>query len=101
MIGEAAVGGELSKREGVLFHWWSFSSKRNEKLLAVLPRYKVNMNFKHHILVGCLFEKMFRIHKASMRIQGIMIGEAAIDFSTGFFSFTVATTLCYWKQRPS
>ena len=45
------IGGELSKRQGVLFHWRSLSSKRNEKLLAVLPRYKVYMNFKHHILV--------------------------------------------------
>ena len=24
--------GELSKREGVLFHWWLFSSKRNDEL---------------------------------------------------------------------
>ena len=26
------MGGELSKREGVLFHWWPFSSKRNNRL---------------------------------------------------------------------
>ena len=26
------MGGELSKREGVLFHWWPFSSKRNDEL---------------------------------------------------------------------
>ena len=28
----ARIGGELSKREGVLFHWWPFSSKRNDRL---------------------------------------------------------------------
>ena len=27
-----SMGGELSKREGVLFHWWPFSSKRNDDL---------------------------------------------------------------------
>ena len=56
-----AIGGELSKRQGVLFHWWSLMFKAKRELLVVLPRYKVNMNFKHlhHILVGCLFEKMF------------------------------------------
>ena len=26
------MGGELSKREGVLFQWWPFSSKRNDEL---------------------------------------------------------------------
>ena len=26
------IGGELSRREGVLFHWWPFSSKRNDGL---------------------------------------------------------------------
>ena len=29
---DRAIGGELSKREGVLFHWWPFSSKRNDRL---------------------------------------------------------------------
>ena len=28
----SAMGGGLSKREGVLFHWWPFSSKRNDEL---------------------------------------------------------------------
>ena len=27
-----SMGGKLSKREGVLFHWWSSSSKRNDEL---------------------------------------------------------------------
>ena len=26
------MGGELSKRQGVLFHWWPFGSKRNDRL---------------------------------------------------------------------
>ena len=26
------MGGELLKREGVHFHWWPFSSKRNDEL---------------------------------------------------------------------
>ena len=29
---DVTIGGELSKREGVLFHWWPFSSKRNDRL---------------------------------------------------------------------
>ena len=28
----SCMGGELSKREGVLFHWWPFISKRSNKL---------------------------------------------------------------------
>ena len=40
------MGGELSKCEGVLFHWWPYSSKRNDRFTAVLHRYKLNMNFK-------------------------------------------------------
>ena len=31
------MGGELSKREEVLFHWWPFSSKRNDRLQPFYP----------------------------------------------------------------
>ena len=41
------MGGELSKREGVLFHWWPFSSKRNDELqLFYTDIGKPNMNVK-------------------------------------------------------
>ena len=40
VFGGGGIGGELSKCEGVLFHWWPFSSKRNDELdTAVLHRY--------------------------------------------------------------
>ena len=31
------MGGELSKHEGVLFHFWPLSSKRNDKLQSFFP----------------------------------------------------------------
>ena len=41
------MGGELSKCEGVLFHWWPYSSKRNDRLqLFYTDNYKLNMNVK-------------------------------------------------------
>ena len=43
------MGGELSKREGVLFHWWPFSSKRNDRLRPFYPEKKTKMNFKTKI----------------------------------------------------
>ena len=40
------MGGELSKREGVLFHWWAVHFKAKWWITAVLHRYKPNMNVK-------------------------------------------------------
>ena len=54
--GPADMAGELSKREGVLLHWWPFSSKRNAYCIAVLHRYEPNMNDKTTNFVGYLFE---------------------------------------------
>ena len=63
------MGGELSKCEGVPFHWWLFSSKRNDKLRPFYPDINLIGTSKHHKFVGCRFETVF--HYISFHFEGV------------------------------
>ena len=72
------IGGELSKREGVLFHWWSFSSKRNDRLqLFYTDTHHLtspsmpNMNIKTITLLDICLKRCFI--KFSFHFEGVLL----------------------------
>ena len=82
---QLAIGGELSKREGVLFHWWSFSSKRNDRLQLFYTdtRHLTSPSMliwtsKSHNFVGYLFETV--LHQVFFSFWGGAFGSERVHF---------------------
>ena len=74
----SCIGGELSKREGVLFHWWSFSSNRNDRLqLFYTDTHHLtspsmpNMNIKTITLLDICLKRCFI--KFSFHFEGVLL----------------------------
>ena len=66
------MGGELSKHEGVLFHFWPLSSKRNDKLQSFFPDMNLIQTSKtHHKFVGCRSEMIFI--EISCHFEGVLL----------------------------
>ena len=67
------MGGELSKREGVLFHWWLFISKRNDRLQLVYTDIgNPNINVKTTItLLDIALKRCFV--KFSFNFEGVLL----------------------------
>ena len=71
------MGGELSKREGALFHWWPFISKRNGELqLVYTDNCKPNLNVKTTItlldivLKRCFIKFSFHFEWVFLAVRG-------------------------------
>ena len=70
------IGGEFSKREGVLFHVRDRSVQNGTEITAVLPRYKPKTNIKTtlHLLEigfkGCFIKFSFHFEGVLLAVRG-------------------------------
>ena len=72
------MGGELSKREGVLFHWWPFSSKQNDILQLFYTDISLVNGQNHHNIIGYLFETVF--HQIFLSFLGVLLAVRGCTF---------------------
>ena len=70
------IGGEFSKREGVLFHVGDRSVQNGTEITAVLPRYKPKMNIKTTLNLleigfkGCFIKFSFHFEGVFLAVRG-------------------------------